>query len=126
MDKWTVEDYKQFQREQETKSKSKYRNTKVSNSHGYFDSQKEYYRYLELKSLEKNNVIEDLQRQVMFELIKKNGKERATVYFADFVYVKDGEYIVEDVKSEITRKKPDYVMKRKLMLDRHGIEILET
>lgn len=52
--------------------------------------------------------------------------EQNAVYTADFVYMKDGKLVVEDVKSEITRKEADYVLRRKLMLDRHGIRILET
>lgn len=49
------------------------------------------------------------------------------VYTADFVYRdKDGKEVVEDVKSEVTRKEADYVLRRKLMLDRHGILVLET
>lgn len=53
--------------------------------------------------------------------------EQNAVYTADFVYRdKDGNEVVEDVKSEVTRKEADYVLRRKLMLDRYGIRILET
>lgn len=53
--------------------------------------------------------------------------EQNAVYTADFVYrEKDGSEVVEDTKSEITRKEADYVLRRKLMLDRYGIRILET
>lgn len=53
--------------------------------------------------------------------------EQNAVYTADFVYKdKDGNEIVEDTKSEITRKEADYVLRRKLMLHVHGIRILET
>lgn len=52
--------------------------------------------------------------------------EQKAVYTADFVYVRDGETVVEDVKSDITRKEADYVLRRKLMLHVHGIRILET
>ena len=41
--------------------------------------------------------------------------ERDLVYTADFVYDENGEEIVEDVKSEITRKERDYIIVRKLM-----------
>ena len=43
---------------------------------------------------------------------------------ADFVYTKDGEMIVEDTKSPVTRTK-DYIIKRKLMRYIHGIAISE-
>ena len=53
--------------------------------------------------------------------------EQNAVYTADFVYRdKDGNEVVEDVKSEITRKEADYVLRRKLMLHVWGIRILET
>jgi len=52
--------------------------------------------------------------------------EKPAVYTADFVYEKDGELVVEDVKSDYTRKEADYVLRRKLMLEKHGIKILET
>lgn len=53
--------------------------------------------------------------------------EQNAVYTADFVYKdKDGNEIVEDTKSEVTRKEADYVLRRKLMLHVHGIRILET
>jgi hypothetical protein len=53
--------------------------------------------------------------------------EQNAVYTADFVYKdKDGNEIVEDTKSEVTRKEADYVLRRKLMLHVHGIRIKET
>jgi len=52
--------------------------------------------------------------------------EKAAVYTADFVYKRDGKEVVEDVKSDITRKEADYVLRRKLMLWVHDIRILET
>lgn len=52
--------------------------------------------------------------------------EQKAVYTADFVYVRDGVTVVEDVKSEITRKEADYVLRRKLMLHVWNIRILET
>lgn len=92
-----------------------------------FDSLKEYRRYCELRLLERANAITDLQRQVKYELIPSqriNGKvvERACTYVADFVYQKDGETIVEDTKGFRTK---DYIIKRKLLLYFHGIQIKE-
>ncbi len=53
--------------------------------------------------------------------------ELSAIYTADFVYKdKNGNEIVEDVKSDITRKEADYVLRRKLMLHVHGIRIKET
>lgn len=53
--------------------------------------------------------------------------EKEAVYTADFTYIdKNGVYIVEDVKSDFTRKEKDYILRRKLMLHVYGIKILET
>ena len=60
------------------------------------------------------------------KVFKKSVIEKNAVYTADFVYVRDGVTIVEDCKSEITRKEADYVLRRKLMLHVHNIRILET
>lgn len=110
----------------------KYGNHKVSADGRIFDSKKEYRRYEELKLLLNSGVITDLETQVKYELVpsqKVNGKikERPLHYIADFVYkTKDGITIVEDVKSEITRKTPQYIIKRKLMLFLKGIEAKEV
>lgn len=53
--------------------------------------------------------------------------EKEAIYTADFTYYDNkGNYIVEDVKSDYTRKEKDYVLRRKLMLHVYGIKILET
>jgi hypothetical protein len=97
-----------------------------------FDSQKEARRYQELRFLLRTGVIKDLQMQTPFELIPaqrdETGKllERAVTYRADFTYWdENGNYIVEDVKSEATRTR-EYIIKRKLMLKVHGIRIKEV
>lgn len=91
--------------------------------------------------LERAGEIKDLKRQVKFELIpsqrepdtigKRGGVhkgkviENAVNYIADFVYTdcRSGVQVVEDSKGMRTK---DYIIKRKLMLYRHGIRILET
>ena len=100
-----------------------------------FDSRKEARRWAELKLLERAGEIRDLERQVTFELIPAqkdwNGKviERPVKYVADFIYTCDEKNgwkrVVEDVKSEATRT-PEYIIKRKLMLERYGIRIKEV
>lgn len=105
---------------------NKYGAVKVKTSEGVFDSQKEYTRYKELQMLQKAGVISDLQKQVTYVLIPKQNKEQAVKYIADFVYIENGKTVVEDTKSEITRKNPTYVIKRKLMLWVHDIHIKEV
>lgn len=107
---------------------AKYGNRKVIRDGIAFDSAKECARYCELKLMQRAGVISDLQMQVSFELIPSqriNGKvaERAVNYIADFVYKQDGQTVVEDTKGFKTK---EYIIKRKLMLWRHGIQIKEV
>lgn len=102
---------------------AKYNNTKVRVDGLVFDSKREAERYRQLKLLERAGEIQDLQTQVAYELVPKQAGERAVKYIADFVYTEDGQTVVEDVKGKKTR---DYIIKRKLMLWRHGIKVRET
>lgn len=109
-------------------SRSKYGNKKVKRDGVTFDSKREARRWSELSLLEKAGTIQNLQRQVKYELLPSqriDGKvaERAAHYVADFVYEQDGLTVVEDTKGF---KTPDYIIKRKLMLWRHGIRIKEV
>ena len=79
--------------------------------------------------LQKAGEITDLDTQVPFELIPaqrdpvtKKVVERACNYVADFTYWQNGKFVVEDTKGF---KTPDYIIKRKLMLQVHGIRIRE-
>jgi len=103
---------------------NKYRNRKTEIDGIVFDSMKEAQRYAELQILQRAGKIRDLSMQVEFELIPKQDGERACKYKADFVYhlADTGKMIVEDVKGKRTR---EYIIKRKLMLWRHGIKIVE-
>lgn len=96
-----------------------------------FDSKAEARRISELRLMELAGEITDLKTQVRYGLIPAQyigGKcvERAVTYVADAEYKKGGRLVVEDIKSEMTRKLPAYILKRKLMLWVHGIQILET
>lgn len=111
----------------------KYKNKKVVTDAGTFDSKREYNRFIELSLMEKAGMIENLQRQVDYVLVPKqkrqialkNGRksEICIKYRADFVYTKNGQICVEDTKGFATK---DYIMKRKLMLYIHGIEVIEV
>lgn len=106
-------------------------------------SRKEARRKWELEMEQRAGIISGLRCQVPFELITekrepdavgprggiKRGKviERKCEYIADFVYTRDGELVVEDVKGY--RGGEAYALfsiKRKLMLDRHGIRVKEV
>lgn len=92
-----------------------------------FDSKREADRYLVLKSMEEDGTIEDLRRQVRYELIPAfdvDGRHyRPVFYVADFVYVEDGKEVVEDVKGMRT---DTYRLKSKLFARRYGKAIRET
>ena len=91
-----------------------------------FDSKREYIRWQQLKIMQAAGKIHGLKRQVSYTLVpaqrSSTGTERSVKYVADFVYEKDGQTVVEDAKGY---KTPEYVIKRKLMLYIHGIEIQE-
>lgn len=82
------------------------------NHHIYCKSMKAARDYCKVHNL-KNNRISKQER--MEKVYKPVLAERRLVYTADFVYDEDGKTIVEDVKSEITRKERDYIIVRKLM-----------
>lgn len=86
-----------------------------------FDSKLEAARWQQLVLLQQLKSITRLERQVRFPL-EVNGLLIAT-YVADFVYLEDGEQVVEDSKGKRTR---EYQMKARLMKAVHGIEIRET
>lgn len=90
---------------------NKYHASKVVCEGITFDSKKEASRWKELRILEVTGQIEELERQVEYELVPKTGRERAVKYRADFRYKEKGKTVVEDTKGFKTK---DYVIKRKL------------
>lgn len=110
---------------------NKYRNKKVIYDGITFDSIKEKNRYIELKLMERAGLIKDLKLQYEFELqpafILNKKKIRKISYIADFYYFDNelNDYIVEDVKSEITKKDKTYCLKKKMFQYRYKKEIKE-
>ena len=124
--------------------RTKYGNCKVQIDGIVFDSQREADRFRTLMLMQMAGVISDLKRQVKYVLIPaqyevyarygRNGKrikdgrrciERECSYVADFVYIDryTGRTVVEDTKGVRTK---DYLIKRKLMLEKHNIRIQEV
>lgn len=107
--------------------RSKYHAVKTTVDGITFDSSREADRYLVLKSMEEEGVIEDLRRQVRYELVPAfdvDGRHyRPVSYVADFVYREDGHEVVEDVKGMRTDV---YKLKSKLFARRYGMSIKET
>jgi hypothetical protein len=121
------------------KCEAKYHNEKTDSLGIRFDSKKEARRYEALLLRLKAGEIRDLKLQRDFTLQEAyttaEGKRvRAIRYRADFCY--DELYpdaktpagwrtVVEDVKSRATRTR-EYIIKRKLMLEKYNIEIQEV
>ena len=104
----------------ELSKKNKYRNQKTSVGSIQFDSKKEAQRYAELITLYNLRAITDLRLQERIALqgsYKSPAGElmRGYTYVADFTYISGGVKIIEDVKSDITIKNPDYILKIKML-----------
>lgn len=103
--------------------RTKYGAVKVKADGHTFDSRKEAKRYQELCLLESAGAIFALAihpRYVLIEsFIHQGTRYRPASYTADFKYIERGQVVVEDVKSAPTRKKADYVLRKKLFLMQH-------
>lgn len=113
---------------------NKYGAKKVSYKGYTFDSTNEMSRFMYLEYQQKRGDISGLRLQTPFMLISKTVKtieiqkktkikyeervvEMASLYHNDFTYrQKDGTYVCEEFKSEMTAKLPDYILRRKLMV----------
>lgn len=95
----------------------KYYNKKTIIDGIVFASKLEAKRYTELKLLEKQGIIKDLELQPSYDLIpsfkKDNKTYRKGTYKADFSYfdIENNKTIVEDTKGF---KTPVYMLKKKL------------
>lgn len=124
-ERMTRDEYLKMLAASRTQKKNKYGAVKS----GGHDSMKENRRACELKMMQRAGLISDLREQVKYQLIPvqrdKDGKllEKACSYIADFVYYdENGTLVVEDTKGIKTEV---YKIKRKLMLQVHGIRIKE-
>lgn len=86
-----------------------------------FDSKMEAERYAELKLMQKAGQIVGLEVHPRYPIFI--GKHHICVYEADFSYIDPlAKMIVEDVKGVRTAL---FILKKKLMLAIHGIEVEE-
>lgn len=116
-------------------NKSKYGSSKVEYQGIIFDSKYEVQRYMYLLQLQKDGKISGLRRQTPFLLIPKATKlvpkqlktkvkyvervvEIQSLYHNDFTYIEDGKYVCEEFKSAMTSKLADYILRRKLMVQK--------
>lgn len=111
---------------------SKYKNHKVTHDDMTFDSKKEAERYKTLKAWQEMGLISGLVCQETFVLIKgvkiagESRKRPSVRYVADFVYLRNGEQVVEDVKSSFTAKDKVFRLKKHLMKVVHNIDVAEV
>ena len=123
--------------------KSKYNNQPDERSGIKFDSRKEARRYDELLIMLRAGKIKDLRLQVDFTLQEAyttagGERVRAIRYRADFTYLEHREHaddpvtgvecwaqVIEDVKSKATVT-PSYSVKKKMLMERFGLSIMEV
>ena len=103
------------------KKESKYKAIPITIDGIYFHSTKEGNRYVQLRFKQKMGLISDLKLQVPFELIIDGNLIEK--YIADFTYIENGLFIVEDTKGVKTK---DYKRKKKWMENIYQIKIKES
>jgi len=105
---------------------TKYNAVKTAVGDLVFASKNEARRFVDLTHLQAAGEIRDLVHHPAGYDLVVNGVHIGR-YTPDFTYtLATGAQIVEDVKSEATRKARDYPLRKKLMLACHGIEIHEV
>lgn len=114
--------------------KNKFNATPVETDGKRFDSDKEGSRYVVLLYDQSKGKIRNLRHHVSYRLVVNGVEEGAPTYEADFVYEEvvppesgvGWRWVVEDVKSEPTRRLAPYRMKKYLMKALFGVEISEV
>ena len=115
MEKWTVEEYKNFT--EKGKKKSKYRANKTSIDGHTFDSQKEAEYYVGLKNRLMAKDIKGFCLQPIFILAP------GLKYKPDFIiFNNDGSQEVIDVKGFKTK---EYIAKKKVFEEKYNLTITE-
>jgi len=100
---------------------SKFKNVTVTTADGRFDSKGELRRWNQLKLLHRAGEIQDLRRQVSYD-IEVLGLHICR-YVADYTYTDGGRKVVEDFKGVRT---DTFRLKKKLMKAVHGIDVYES
>ena len=107
----------------------KYKSVRTTVGGITFDSKSEARRYSELRLLEREGQISDLELQPSFILapsVRFHDAKRtkpALKYIADFEYMEKGVKIIEDVKGMQT---PAFKIKRHLLKTIHNIDVRLT
>jgi hypothetical protein len=126
-DRMTAEQYQHYAKTgklpgaEPTVKRSKYGNVKKIVDGLKFDSTREANRFTELMLKHKAGLISKPILQYEFKLV-------GCSYVCDFLYLdyEKKDFVVEDVKSEATRKISTYIIKKKQMKEIYNITILES
>lgn len=108
---------------------SKYRNQVITVAGDTFGSKWELKRFGELQEQERLGLICELRHHVAFALqvmTPIGDFVRIASYEADFVYRRGEELVIEDTKSEPTRRKEAYQLKAKMFEAEYGLRIVEV
>lgn len=102
----------------------KFRNVPVVLDDHRLDSQAEARHYLWLKAEQQAGRIRDLVVHPVYALAV-NGQPICR-FIPDFRFVRDGQTVLEDVKSPVTAKLRTYQIKKRLLFALTGLEVQEV
>jgi len=106
------------------KRRNKYGNKRIVVDGVSFHSIGESKRCTALKMLERAGEIKELRLQPRFPIFIND--ILVFTYVADFEYYENGGLVVEDFKSEITRKESTYIIKKKCFEAYYKMKLKET
>lgn len=114
---------KEYREHLNGKTSNKYHAVKTEYNGRTYDSKKECRRGKQLEQMQLSGQISGLEMQKKFVLLEgftyRGQKIRSVCWIADFYYFNGAEWVAEDVKSPMTRKKPEYVIKKKLFMAKY-------
>lgn len=113
----------QYRREKRREKEVKHYLVPYSNFFHSFDKKKDAVSFAKSVSVKVKYITTQTETVPVYKDVKILD---SAVYTADFTYIEDGEYIVEDVKSDYTRKEKDYVLRKKFLYYKYKILIRET
>lgn len=115
---------KQYRREKVREKEVKYYYVPEENVGNWrFKTKKDAVSYTKLHNLSAKFIFSRTVTEPVYKDVKILD---SAVYTADFTYIEDGEFIIEDVKSDYTRKEKDYVLRKKFLYYKYRILIRET
>ena len=116
---------KQYRREKVREKEVKYYYVPDENGFGNwrFNTKKNAVSYTKLHNLSAKLIFSQTVTEPVYKDVTILDR---SVYTADFTYIEDGEFIIEDCKSDYTKKEADYVLRKKFLYYKYRILIRET